>query len=272
MNTPRKTSSEIRAFKRTVLAHFQSHGRDLPWRKTRDPYRILVSEFMLQQTQVDRVIPKYRSFLKAFPNVSKLARAPLGDVLLAWQGLGYNRRAHHLHEASKEILKRYQKRVPKRIAELETLPGVGPYTARAVATFAYGEPIVCIETNIRSAVLFHFFKEEERVSDKEILPILEAALVVKDPSTWLHALMDYGAYIKRTYGNQNTKSAHYAKQPAFRGSKREARGYILRLLLEKPRTRRHLLRDIQSVHTEDALRDLLKEGLVTQNGRTFALP
>ena len=145
-------------FKDTVWKYYREHGRsDLPWRKTTDPYRILVSEVMLQQTQVERVIPYYTRFLKKFPTVRALAKAPLSQVLIAWQGLGYNRRAKMLHEAAKEVVRGHGGLFPRTALELEKLPGVGPYTAHAVAAFAYNEDGICIETNIRTAVTHHFF-------------------------------------------------------------------------------------------------------------------
>lgn len=146
-------------FRRLVWAHYKKHGRhELPWRKTHDPYRILVSEVMLQQTQVQRVQPYYREFLKQFPTARRLAEAPLSEVLKAWQGLGYNRRAKMLHAAAKEIAKHG---MPKTALELEKLPGVGPYTARAVATFAYDADEILIETNIRTVVFHHFFSHND---------------------------------------------------------------------------------------------------------------
>ena len=147
-----------REFVARVWEYYKAHGRhDLPWRKTTDPYKILVSELMLQQTQVDRVLLKYKAFLKLFPTARRLAAAPLGDVLRAWQGLGYNRRAKFLHQAAQYVTNELKGRWPKDEAGLLALPGVGPYTARAVLAFAYNEPVVLIETNVRQVFLHHLF-------------------------------------------------------------------------------------------------------------------
>ena len=152
------------SFRRVVWKYWREHGRhDLPWRKTKEPYKILVSEVMLQQTQVDRVVPYYKDFITKFPTARRLAAAPLGSVLLAWQGLGYNRRAKMLQEAAKEMastrfnLRNLATRL-NLVDVLEELPGVGPYTARAIAAFAYNQDVVFIETNIRTAIIHHFFK------------------------------------------------------------------------------------------------------------------
>ena len=145
-------------FRKIVLCHYKKHGRHhLPWRKTKNPYRILVSEIMLQQTPVDRVLPKYQEFLKQFPSIKKLAAASLGDVLRAWQGLGYNRRAKYLHQCAAVIIYDNGGIWPRTVNELQALPGIGPYTAGAVMAFAYNQPIPIIETNIRTVYLHHFF-------------------------------------------------------------------------------------------------------------------
>lgn len=215
----------ISDFRKIVWAHFRKLGRhDLPWRKTKDLYKILVSEVMLQQTQVERVVPLYKQFIKQFPTAKKLAAAPLSEVLKTWQGLGYNRRAKMLHEAAKKLgaKKEYT------VAELEQLPGVGPYTARAVAAFAWNEDVMFVETNIRTAVIHHFFPKKKKVSDTEIEKILIQALPRGRAREWYSALMDYGAYLKRSGVSHNVRSTTYARQSKFTGSLREARGAILR--------------------------------------------
>lgn len=158
---------DITEFKCIVWDHYRKHGRhNLPWRKTKNPYRILVSEIMLQQTQVERVTPYYKTFLKQFLTVRSLSRAPLSSVLRAWQGLGYNRRAKMLHEAAKEIAKRGS--FPKKVTELERLPGIGPYTARAICAFAYNQNVVFVETNIRTALIHHFFRAKTSIRNGSI--------------------------------------------------------------------------------------------------------
>jgi A/G-specific adenine glycosylase len=220
-------------FRAVVLRHYREHGRDLPWRRTRDPYDILVSEIMLQQTQVSRVLPKYDSFLSLFPDPRTLAEAPLSAVLAAWQGLGYNRRALALHKAARTMTSQHGGRIPSSVTELRRLPGIGPATAAAVCVFAYGEPLVFIETNIRSAFLHHFFRECFSVPDADILPLIETTLDRENPRDWYYALMDYGAWVKRTQPNPSRRSKHHTKQSSFPGSRRQLRAQVLRLLLER---------------------------------------
>lgn len=263
-------------FRDLVLAHYAANGRhDLPWRKTEDPYRILVSEVMLQQTQVERVIPFYRAFLKSFPTARMLAKAPLSAVLMHWQGLGYNRRAKMLHEAAKAVVRDHKGRMPTDILLLERLPGVGHYTARAVAAFAGNQDVVFVETNLRTAVIHHFFPDEERVSDGQVLSILERALPKGDARRWYSALMDYGAHLKRQGVRVNARSASYAKQAAFRGSGREARGGILKALAKGPQKETYLLGILGPDRSEQLAQQLQKltiEGLIEKRGTTYRLP
>ncbi|MCM0080500.1 A/G-specific adenine glycosylase [Geomonas sp. Red32] len=233
-NAAALSEEEASAFRERILAYYRAHGRSLPWRETRDPYAILVSEIMLQQTQVDRVREKYRAFLAVFPGFEELARAPLADVLSLWQGLGYNRRAISLKLCAEAVVERCGGRLPGGIPELEALPGIGPYTARAVALFAFGEPTPFIETNIRSVYLHHFFPGEEKVSDALILPLVEATMDREDPREWYYALMDYGSQLKRTGENPSRRSAHHTRQSPFRGSNREQRSLILKAILANP--------------------------------------
>jgi A/G-specific adenine glycosylase len=172
-------------FVKTVWDFYQTNGRhDLPWRKTKDPYKIVVSELMLQQTQVSRVLPKYKEFLKLFPTVQKLAAASLGDVLRAWQGLGYNRRAKFLWQAAQTVVDEHKEKWPKTYTGLQTLPGIGSYTAGAVMNFAYNFSVPLIETNVRTVYIYHFFRDTEHVSDKQLLPLIERTLDRKNPRSW----------------------------------------------------------------------------------------
>ena len=182
-------------FRRTVLEHYRASKRDLPWRRTRDAYRILVSEVMLQQTQVARVQTFYENFIKKFPSFATLARSKKSDVLRAWQGLGYNRRALALKELAVIIVKKYGSKLPRDRKTLESLPGVGPYTAGAVRAFAWGQPDVFIETNIRRVFIHFFFPRRKKVSDREILLLVEKTLDRRDVRAWYFALMDYGAML-----------------------------------------------------------------------------
>ena len=262
-------------FREKVYAHYEREGRhELPWRKTRDPYRILVSEIMLQQTQVDRVRPFYERFLERFPTVSALAEAPLKEVLTLWQGLGYNRRARMFHEAAKAIVEQHRGIVPKGIKELEALPGIGAYTARAVAAFAHNEDVIFIETNLRTAVMHEFFSESDKVSDAEIMGILTKAFPKGESRKWYAALMDYGAHLKRSGVRINAKSASYAKQAPFRGSSREARGAVLRALAKQGQKRTYLLGILGPDRREQvasAIDRLAIEGLIAKSGSTYVL-
>lgn len=261
-------------FRRLVQAHYRKFGRHgLPWRKTENAYKILVSEIMLQQTQVERVTPFYKKFIKRFPTAKKLAEAPLSEVLKAWQGLGYNRRAKMLRETA-ALLSSGKLNSPKSAEELEKLPGVGPYTARAVAAFAYNENVIFIETNIRTAVIHHFFPGEKTVSDSEIEEVLAQALPRGKAREWYSALMDYGAYLKKTGVSHNARDPKYAKQPKFAGSLREARGAILRELARgaaSPVTLTDLLGPARRVQMRTALRALFAEGLVEEDGGDYTL-
>ncbi|MBU6214604.1 A/G-specific adenine glycosylase [Patescibacteria group bacterium] len=260
------------SFRLIVWRFYKAHGRHtLPWRKNQTLYRVLVSEVMLQQTQVDRVIPYYTRFLKQFPTAKKLAAAPLSEALRAWQGLGYNRRAKMLHDAAK-ILTRSR---PSSIHELERLPGAGPYTARAVAAFAWNEDTIVIETNIRTAVIHHFFSRRARVEDAEIVEVLRRAFPKGRSREWYGALMDYGAYLKRNGISYTQKSAEYVKQKPLKGSIREARGAVLRELANGRATRTALLKLLGGTRTDDvsrAMRALEKENLIVKKRSQFTLP
>ncbi len=262
-------------FVNEVWEYYRRHGRQsLPWRLTPNPYHIVVSEIMLQQTQADRVIPKYKSFLKRFPTWKALARAPLGDVLREWQGLGYNRRGKMLHELGREVSQNYRGTLPKDVETLISLPGIGPYTAGAVLVFAFNTPVPIIETNIRSVYLHHFFLDETDITDAEIVRLIVLTLDVKNPREWYYALMDYGVYIKKTYGNPNRRSKHYASQSTFKGSDREIRGAILRVLSEQPYTREKLLKllPFEDIRIDAQLVKLMKERMIIQTSKKFSLP
>ena len=226
---------KIAEFRRSILDFYEREGRDFPWRHTVNPYEILVSEIMLQQTQTERVLPKYLLWLERFPDVQTLAAAPLADVLALWSGLGYNRRARFLHEAAKRLSLPLKEtgRFPDTPEELDALPGIGPYTARAVCTFAFNKPEVFIETNIRSVYIFFFFPEAAglEVNDADLLYLIEKTLYRENPRLWYYALMDYGAALKKKVENPSRKSRHYTKQSRFEGSLRQARGAIIRSLV-----------------------------------------
>ncbi len=225
-------SKAIESFRKTVYEFFHCHGRhDLPWRKTSDPYHILVSEIMLQQTQVPRVITKYNRFIQRFTDIESLAKASTKDVLETWQGLGYNRRALMLQKTAAGIVSCFGSKVPRSESELLTFPGIGPYTAAAVMAFAFDQPSIVIDTNIRSVIIYHFLGDRDSVPDNEIRPFVQATLDREHPREWYSALMDYGVQLKSIGENPGRKSAHHTRQSPFKGSDRQIRGKILRLLI-----------------------------------------
>ncbi len=270
-----KLSEKEKRFIKEVWDYYKANGRNsLLWRKTKNPYHILISEVMLQQTQVDRVIPKYKSFLKKFPTIKALSKASLGEVLREWQGLGYNRRAKMLHECGKVIVGEYQGRFPTKYKELVELPGIGSYTAGAVLAFAYGEAIPIIETNIRTVVLHSFFNDQTDVPDAEIGKVVDRTLDKTNPREWYYALMDYGAYIKKEFGNPNSRSKHYTKQSTFKGSDREIRGAILRLLARGSYTRAQFLKQLpfEDIRIDTQVENLLEEEMIKKTRDRYTLP
>lgn len=231
LTTGRLTPRVVQAFQKTIYRHFRDNGRELPWRTTRDPYRILVSEIMLQQTQVERVATKYDNFLARFPDFISLAQAPLRDVLAAWQGLGYNRRGMALQRIAQRVVADFGGKLPDSVETLRTFPGIGAATAGALVAFAFDRPSVFVETNIRRVFLHFFFPGKDQVKDKEILPLVEKTLDQAQVRTWYYALMDYGAMLKKTGENPNRRSAHHHPQAPFHDSDRQIRGLIVKALL-----------------------------------------
>ena len=270
--TIKLTPQRIRLFQQRIYAYYQKNKRALPWRRTHDPYKIILSELMLQQTQVKRVIEKYRAFLRRFPSIESLARAPLHAILEQWQELGYNRRALALKRLAGIIVDRHGGRIPRKIEVLKTLPGVGAATAGAVCAFAFDRPVVFIETNIRSVFIHFFFRGREAVKDSEILPLIAQTMDAKRPREWYYALMDYGASLKERHPNPNRRSAHYARQSPFEGSRRQVRGKILRVVVAHPGISevalvKEINRDKEMVR--HVLEQLREEGFIGKKGRRF---
>ncbi|MDR0376715.1 MAG: A/G-specific adenine glycosylase, partial [Spirochaetaceae bacterium] len=195
-------------FQRVIYSYYEAAGRVFPWRLDASPWGVLVSEFMLQQTQTERVVPYWERWMRRWPSPQDLARASLEAVMREWSGLGYNRRARYIRDCAAAIVTLHNGLIPQTPADLQTLPGIGPYTAGAVACFGYNYPAVFIETNIRAAALHFFFQGREGVRDRELLPLLEAALDRENPRKWHWALMDYGAALKKLTANPNRRSAH----------------------------------------------------------------
>jgi A/G-specific adenine glycosylase len=270
----------LKLLRQVVWKHYRHKGRhDLPWRGTTDPYAILVSEVMLQQTQVSRVIPKYEAFLATFPTVTALAKAPLFAVLRLWQGLGYNRRAKLLHATAQAVVSNFSGKFPLDEATLRSLPGVGPYTAAAVVAFAYNKPTVLIETNVRTVFIHHCFPGESSVPDSALLPLIATVLPAGRARAWYWALMDYGSDLKVQQGNVSRRSRAYVKQSRFAGSNRQVRGAIVRALsahtsgltavaLKQAMAKAGLV--VSDIHNQ--LHDLQGEGIVTKTKQRYHLP
>lgn len=262
-------------FQKTVYDFYKQNRRDLPWRRSVSPYKVLVSEIMLQQTQAPRVIPKFKSFIKKFPSFKALANAQTKDVLLEWQGLGYNRRAINLKRTAEIVSRDFNGKLPQEKEKLVALPGIGPYTAGAIRAFAWNLPNVFIETNIRSVYLHHFFNDGScrEIDDKKILPIVEKTLDTKNPREWYSALMDYGTHLKATLPNPSRRSKHHAKQSTFKGSNRELRSHILKAILEKPQTLVMLTKTLEKPKEaiKKNLESMQKEGLLKKSGSRYTV-
>jgi A/G-specific adenine glycosylase len=260
--------------RKTVREYYEQYGRVLPWRETDDPYRILVSEIMLQQTQVERVTLKYGHFLDRFPDFAALAGADLRDLLTAWQGLGYNRRALALQQTAQLILNRFQGNLPDSAEALVTLPGIGPATAGALLAFVFQQPVVFIETNIRRVFIHRFFPDRDAVKDSEILPLVEKALDRYRVRAWYYALMDYGTMLKGKEPNPNRRSAHYQRQSTFEGSNRQIRGLILKALIERPHMTQAEVAacvDRSPERVGRVVKDLVREGFLVRIGSKLSI-
>lgn len=285
--TKRLTEKKIRAFQKEILQWYEKNKRDLPWRRTREPYRILVSEVMAQQTQLTRVIPKYEAWLKEFPTIASLANAKTTDVLRLWSGLGYNRRALYLQKAAKALnelrIKNYElwgeqerdEYWPKTPEELKKLPGIGEYTARAVACFAFDQQVAVVDTNIRKVILTRFQNPRSGVkrghgksqipSEKEIQEIAGRLLPKGKAYEWNQALMDYAS------SELKKEKIPIPKQSRFHGSNRYYRGQIIKLLIQEQRVKRQDLgRRIKPDFSPDdeawfmtMLTDLEREGFIS---------
>jgi len=262
------------SFLEVLWRSYDKYGRNLPWRQpkqdgTLDPYSVMVSELMLQQTQVPRVVPKYEEFLRRFPNTSSLASVDLGEVLRLWQGLGYNRRAKFLWRAAQAIEE--QGSMPSTLVDLIKLPGIGKNTAGAILAYAYNQPAIFIETNIRTVYIYHFLTGNSDVADSTITQLLEQTIDREHPREFYWALMDYGTYLKATVGNLNRISKQYSKQSAFKGSRRQIRGQVLRLLGQAGCTLRDLQGIIMDERLEGVLNDLTTEGLIHNRNGMYTL-
>jgi len=264
---------KIKGFREMILSNYRQAGRKFPWRGA-DPWGVMVSEFMLQQTQTERVMRYWENWMRRWPRPQDLAGASMEETLRLWSGLGYNRRCYNLKNSAVIITAEYDGKVPETPPTLRLLPGIGPYIAGAIACFAYNYPSVFIETNIRSTIIHCFFPGRDDVKDSEIFPILETALDKKDPRTWYYALMDYGVSLKKLTENPGRRSAHYARQSPFIGSFRQARGKVIKALASIGSSNAEELRIACGLEDEKLYRvldRLEKESLVAEEGGIYRI-
>ncbi len=274
-----KMNMEIEAFKKTISDFYRNNKRDFVWRKDITPYKILVSEIMLQQTQTARVEPKFIAWCKTFPDVQTLAQASTQQVLHAWQGLGYNRRGLALYEAAKRIAYEFDGQVSSSPEVLQSFKGIGPNTAASICAFAFNVPVVFIETNIRTVFLHHFFSgATEKIHDKQLLPLIEVTLDCENSRDWYYALMDYGVHLKKELKANNKMSKHYARQSKFMGSRRQVRGAIIRILSKGLAVCLDELCQLVSCELPEnihdvslVVQDLVTEGFVKENNGSLRL-
>ena len=261
-------------FKALIYDYYEEHKRSFSWRETHNPYHIVVSEIMLQQTQTDRVIEKFEQFVAEFPSIEILAQTPLSAVISAWQGLGYNRRALALHGFAKRVMDEFVGVIPDEPSVLETFRGIGPATASSICAFAFNKPTVFIETNIRAVFIHCFFKRGAIVHDADIMPLVAQTVDRDNPREWCYALMDFGVMLKKNYKNPSRKSAHYTVQTKFEGSDRQVRGRILRMLVDVALINEEELfasipREREKIR--GILQDLEKEGFISQREGNYFL-
>lgn len=260
---------ETDEFQRMLRQRGEELYRDMPWRRETRPYYVLVSELMLQQTQVDRVVPKFLAFIEAFPDEKSLADASLADVLKLWQGLGYNRRAKFLHEAAKRVVEVGE--FPQNESGLTSLPGVGKNTAGAILAYAFNVSALYIETNVRAVYIHHYFYDHDTVDDSAIREVLEQTIDRDHTREFYWALMDYGSWLKKQ-GMKPSRSRHYKKQSPLKGSVREVRGQIIAALavgeMDEVTLREYLCADERFV---PALDGLVSDGLVMRDDNRLFL-
>ena len=261
----------VRALQDRLLTWYAENRRDLPWRHTTDPYAVLVSEIMLQQTQVPRVVPRFGEWLEAWPDLESLAAAPLADVLLRWQGLGYNIRARRLQECARAVAADgHRAELPRSLDGLRALPGIGPYTAHAVLIFAHNEDLAAVDANVRR-VLTHELDLPEDLGARDLQTVAAAVLPPGRSRDWHNALMDYGSLVLTA---RATGIAPRSRQGAFEGSRRQKRARLLRRLLgHGPQSLEELAvaLGLSAEETGDLVARLRRDGLVTEVGGRVAV-
>jgi A/G-specific adenine glycosylase len=260
------TEPGILWFRKLIYDYYKANKRDFAWRSTQEPYHIVVSEIMLQQTQTSRVVEKYAQFVEALPTFEALANASQREVLTLWSGLGYNRRGLALQKIAQRVMQKFGGQLPADPAILQTFSGIGPNTAGSICAFAFNSPSIFIETNIRAVFIHTFFKERtDKVHDKELLPLIAQTVDPLHARDWYYALMDCGVMLKKTYKNPSRKSASHARQTTFEGSERQIRGMIIKLLTQFHALSFEQLEELIKKHPDRIARnleDLCAEGLV----------
>lgn len=264
------SEGDINKFHRKIFHFYLKNKRDLPWRKTKDPYKILVSEFMLQQTQVSRVIDYYTKWMEKWPSVESLAKESYKNVLTAWIGLGYNRRAMYLHNTSKIIFEEFDGDVLVAMNHYDILPGIGLYTSKAVQIFAANEDIATVDTNIRR-IFIKEFQLNETISDKDLFKIAKRCLPKGKSRDWHNALMDYGAMYLTS---RKTGIKPKTQQSKFKGSDRQIRGKILRLLLSEEQSSYQLEEklDLNTKRLINILNKMMKEKTISKTNNHYHIP
>ena len=246
----------MQAFCSLVWSQGAEHARDdLPWRYCDDPYAVWVSEAMLQQTQVPRVLDYWPRWMSRYPSIDALSSASTSDVLELWQGLGYNRRALALKKAADICALEHVGRLPSSIDDLVKLPGIGPATAAGIVAFAYQKPCVYLETNVRTVFLHHFFADADKVPDAHIVPLVRDTCSTSDPRGWYYCLLDYGHHLKKTNANPSRRSASYTRQSRFEGSRRQKRSFVVREVLASPGIYGDAVLHLLNQHERQAGRD-----------------
>jgi A/G-specific adenine glycosylase len=270
-NSQGLTSEVIKAFQDFIYSFYNSKKRSFPFREDITPYKVVVSEIMLQQTQTNRVAEKFVEFINKFPDFKSLAQASVEELLSTWQGLGYNRRAIALKEIAERILSKFNGEVPKEINALTSLPQIGHNTASSILSFAYNIPTFFIETNVRRVYIYFFFPGKSQIDDKDIMEIVKISVDRENPRDWYYALMDFGTMLKKTHPDLNKRSVHYRKQSKFDGSIRQIRGKILKLLLKKSLSIKEIIDTINYEEKKiiEILNTLKKEGFIRQERDKF---
>ena len=281
MTAMKLTKRQIELFQKKILDWWKDNRRDLPWRHTHDPYKIMISEVMLQQTQVSRVFTRYAEFIEAYPTVKDLAKASTSDVLKTWKGMGYNRRALYIKKAAQTVVDQYKRVFPKSEQELVKLPGLGKYTARAILVFAYGQEIPLVDTNIRQ-IITHFFLTNHpqgpalkglkgRTLEKEVEDIARQLVPLGKSWEWHQALMDYGAL--RLARARSGQARSVRSQTPFKESNRFYRGRVIDRLREGEVSKNKLIADFQKEYGKSRIflntitTGLERDGLLTRFGR-----